>query len=90
MKAFKTEDMQDSLVAFVCVLVPMLGQSSVDFISNNVEAHGGEFSLKEGRPLTGQWKRPTFKLNRFLQMLTLCENWCHLLVGESVFFFGHF
>lgn len=39
----------------------MSGQSSVDFIFNFVEAHEGahsDFTLKEGRPLTGQWKRP--------------------------------
>lgn len=50
----------------------MSGQSSVDFIFNIVEAHEGahsDFSLKEGRPLTGQWKRPTFKLSHFLQIL---------------------
>lgn len=65
--------MQDGLAAFVCVFLVLLsGQSSVDVIFNIVEAHEGahsDFSLKEGRPLTGQWKRQTFKLSHFLQIL---------------------
>lgn len=41
----------------ICLCVHVSGQSSVNFIFNLVEAHEGahgDFSLKEGRPLSGQ------------------------------------